>query len=151
MTLIPHYVGIVGSEAAKFRHKSETQARMIIRRLLAPPESVLVSGGCHLGGIDIWSEEEYANLPDRALRPDPIIYLPAAHAWSSGYRPRNVKIAERADMVHNITVKDYPPGYEGMLFAKCYHCHTTTHVKSGGCWTAKYALRLGKQAYWHIV
>jgi hypothetical protein len=32
-----------------------------------------------------------------------------------------------------------------MKFDLCYHCGTKDHVKSGGCWTVKYARKLGKQ------
>jgi len=38
-----------------------------------------------------------------------------------------------------------------MRFPFCYHCKSNLHVKSGGCWTAKYAERLGKPAKWHLV
>lgn len=147
----PHHVGIVGVEAAKLTRATEAAARAIIRRLLHPAGTVLVSGGCHLGGIDILAEEEYALLPDRAARPAPIIHLPTVHEWAKGYKPRNIKIAIDSDVLHNITVKAYPPGYTGMRFESCYHCLTTVHVKSGGCWTAKYMRSLGKPAYWHIL
>ncbi len=145
------YVGIVGAEAAKFDARTEAKARAIIRELLAPPESVLVSGGCHLGGVDIWAEEEYATLPDRCARPDPVIYLPAVLQWANGFKPRNIQIAMRSDVVHNITVARYPDTFTGMRFEICYHCRTTAHIKSGGCWTARYAQELGKEAYWRIV
>lgn len=31
-----------------------------------------------------------------------------------------------------------------MRFHGCYHCEEPNHVKSGGCWTVKYAKKLGK-------
>jgi len=53
-------IGIVGHETAKFTAETEAKARAIIRHLLdhEGTDDVLVSGGCHLGGIDIWAEEE---------------------------------------------------------------------------------------------
>jgi hypothetical protein len=32
-----------------------------------------------------------------------------------------------------------------MTFEMCYHCMSDTHVKSGGCWTVKYAKKIGKE------
>lgn len=140
------YVGIVGAEAAKFTLEGEVRAKTIIRRLLQDPEVIVVSGGCHLGGVDIWAEELAAELGRET-----VIYKPAELRWATGFKPRNMQIAQRSDVVHNITVAAYPPTFTGMRFAACYHCITQHHVKSGGCWTAKYAKQLGKPAYWHIV
>ena len=143
------YLGIVGHEAAKFTPEGEAQARTIIDLLLTSnvlhPITV-VSGHCPLGGIDIWAEEEAARLGVPRL-----IYPPRTNSWSSGYKPRNIQIAARSDIVHNIVVDRLPDTYRGMRFTSCYHCDTTTHVKSGGCWTAKHAQKLGKAAKWHIV
>lgn len=139
-------IGIVGHESAKFTAVAEGRAREIIRQLLSPPGTVLVSGHCHLGGIDMWAEEE----ADRMGR-DKIIYPPEHRDWTRGYKPRNILIAQASNVVHNIVVAAYPPGYRGMRFEFCYHCRTKEHIKSGGCWTAHEAERLGKLAYWHII
>ncbi len=139
-------VGIVGHEAKKFIPYTEQMAREIIRQLLEPADSILVSGHCHLGGIDIWAEE----VADFLGRPKEI-FAPATYSWAGGYKPRNIKIAETADVVHNIVVAEYPLDYDGMQFEYCYHCLTNQHIKSGGCWTAKYARGLGKPAYWHVL
>lgn len=144
-------VGIVGHESAKFTPETEAAARNVIRELLAPPDAVLVSGHCHLGGIDIWAEEEYAALPDRASRPEPLIYPPKNRSWAAGYKPRNILIAEDSVEVHCLVVAEYPASYAGMRFDFCYHCGTNEHIKSGGCWTGKYAKRLGKKWTTHIV
>lgn len=139
-------VGIVGHESAKFTIVQEGKARDIIRRLLAPTNVVLVSGHCHLGGIDIWAEEE----ADRMGRKK-IIHPPSSRNWSDGYKPRNILIARDSAVVHNIVVAKYPDDYTSMRFDFCYHCRTREHVKSGGCWTAKEAQRQGKLAYWHVI
>lgn len=130
-------VGIVGSEAAKFTPSTEAKARALIRSCLSPGDKV-VSGGCHLGGIDSWAIEEA-----KALGLEWEEFLPARREWS-GYKARNLKIARAADRVVCITVRKLPEGYSGMRFDLCYHCNTDQHVKSGGCWTVKKALALGK-------
>jgi hypothetical protein len=134
--------GIVGHEGAKFTADGEAQARRIIRELLAHPDTVLVSGRCHLGGIDIWAEEE----ADKLGR-EKIIHPPKELSWSKGYKPRNLLIAKDSDIVHCIVVANYPDDYDGMKFKRCYHCNSDDHIKSGGCWTAKRA----KLAEWHVI
>ena len=134
-------VGIVGSEAAKFTPETEREARRAIRRVIRGA-TLVVSGACHLGGIDVWAIEEAraAGIPTRE-------YPPATHRWEGGYKQRNLQIAEHSDKVVCITVKELPPGYVGMRFPLCYHCGTPPdhHVKSGGCWTMKQARRAGKE------
>jgi hypothetical protein len=134
-------IGIVGHETMKFTAETEAKAREIIRSLLSEGD-ILVSGGCHMGGIDIWAEEEADKL---GLKKE--IYLPKRMRWEGGYKQRNLKIAHTSSIVHCIVVAEYPDGYKGRRFEYCYHCHTSDHIKSGGCWTAKRA----KEAEWHII
>jgi len=139
-------IGIVGNESAKFTTATEDQARLLILELLSVPGAELVSGHCHLGGIDIWAEEcaDALGLPK-------LIFPPAVRSWNEGYKPRNIQIAQECDELHNILVRSYPKEYTGLRFNKCYHCLKSDHVKSGGCWTALCARRLGKPAFWHIL
>lgn len=140
-------VGIVGAEAAKFTDAGEAQARAIIRELLLDPTvTLMVSGGCHLGGADIYAEEEAdaLGIPTRIHKPERL-------TWDGGYKQRNILIAQNADVVHNLVVDVLPKRYGGMVFDFCYHCKSHDHIKSGGCWTAKYAQRLGKGAEWHRI
>lgn len=133
-------LGIVGSEATKFTPTTERQARDAIRGLFTPSVGLVVSGACHLGGIDVWAIEEAkrARLPYQE-------HAPEALEWTTGYKPRNLAIARQCDLVVCITVRELPPGYKGMRFDWCYHCRTGDHVKSGGCWTVKQARLQGKQ------
>lgn len=131
-------IGIVGSEAAKFTPEGEAEARRIIRALLRPGDEV-VSGGCHLGGIDIWAVEEAHEMNLYCHQ-----YIPSVLSWEDGYKPRNILIAENSDVVFCITVNRLPKSYDGMTFSRCYHCNATDHIKSGGCWTTRYARKLGK-------
>jgi len=142
------YMGIVGHEKAKFTATTEDRARAIIRELLAPEDVVLVSGGCHLGGIDIWAEEEADKLGRTK-----VIYKPDVLTWDGfgfggrGFKQRNLEIAEKSDVVHCIVVESMPATFKGRKRDYCYHCKTAAHVGSGGCWTAKRC----KEAVWHVV
>lgn len=129
-------IGIVGSEAAKFTPGGEASARALIRSFLQPGDTV-VSGGCHLDGIDIWAVEEAQTLDLYTEQ-----FLPTTLCWES-YKARNILIAEHSDHVICITVNRFPPDYTGMRFPYCYHCKTDAHIKSGGCWTTKYARKIG--------
>lgn len=135
-------LGIVGSEAAKFTPETEELARGAIAGLIEKYNAdTVVSGACHLGGIDIWACEVGVSKNCNIVE-----FPPKTHQWSTGYKPRNIQIAKASDAVFCITVKDLPLGYDGMKFPLCYHCGTKDHVKSGGCWTVKYAIKkLGKQ------
>jgi len=138
-------IGIVGSEAAKFTPETELIAREGIRNLLDRYDRV-ISGACHLGGIDIWAVEEAIkkNIPY-------IEYPPHVRNWE-GYKRRNIQIAETSNVVVCITIKELPPGYRVKGFEKyCYHCKTDQHIKSGGCWTTKYARSLGKNAFTAVI
>lgn len=138
-------IGIVGSEAAKFTELTELRARESIQDLLNLGDMV-ISGECHLGGIDIWAKEIAQENGVGYIG-----YKPKNLQWATGYKPRNIQIAEASDVVYCITVKELPPNYTGMRFPLCYHCGTRDHVKSGGCWTVKYAKKLGKEGFIIII
>lgn len=149
-------IGIVGHEAKKFTSHTEAMAKEIITQILTKDwlpnrTTEMISGHCHLGGIDIWAEEIAQSMGMPMT-----IFAPKTQNWSNGYKPRNIQIAETADVVHNIVVAKYPPDYDDMRFERdglpyCYHCNTSAHVKSGGCWTARYAQDLFKPAHWHVL
>lgn len=152
-------VGIVGHEAAKFTPETEAEAREAIRQQFYIPSILslwyeddekkpnvdkVVSGRCHLGGIDVWTIEEANKLGIETEE-----FPPTELNWAKGFKPRNIQIAKTADKVVCIVVKEYPPEYKGMRFSGCYHCAKAglpadNHIKSGGCWTMHYAAKLGK-------
>ena len=135
------WLGIVGSEEIKFSPLGKDRALRLLTTLIIDPKVIgVVSGGCHLGGIDIWAEE-IAKINSKSTK----IFLPKKQEWTS-YRSRNIQIAKYSDKVICITVDRYPPGYTGMQFSTCYHCNTADHIKSGGCWTMKAADRFGKDS-----
>lgn len=141
-------LGVVGHEQEKFTPDVEMRARAIIRAEIAIRNPTrIVSGGCHLGGVDVWAEE-IAN----ELGVPMTVYAPTKLAWSGkgGFKERNLRIANDADLVLCVVVKELPLNYRGMRFAGCYHCAgfgIPFHVKSGGCWTAWRA----KEGVWRIV
>jgi len=147
MTVSPITIGIVGSEAIKFTPVTEREARNLIRRILSQYDArpTVVSGACHLGGIDLWAAEI-----GRELGLDVVEHAPRTLSWETGYKPRNLLIAA-SDVTHCITVSELPPSYTGMRFKLCYHCGTDSHVKSGGCWTVKQARRLGRLGHVWVV
>lgn len=129
-------LGIVGHEAAKFTPVTELEARDRIGLTLdlyAP--TLVVSGECPLGGVDVWAREEA-----EAVGIPFIGFKPLQHRWDApyGFKARNLDIAHTADLVVCIVVATLPEGYTGRRFDGCYHCgdRTPPHVKSGGCWTA---------------
>lgn len=131
-------IGIVGAEEAKFTPKGIRAAKGLIRSLLEPGD-VVVSGECHLGGIDIWAREIAQELG--------LMFIgcpPEAHSWEY-YKARNIRIAELSDYVVCIAADVYPLDFTGMRFPRCYHCKRDpfSHIKSGGCWTTKYARNHG--------
>lgn len=135
-------LGLVGSEAAKFTPSTERIAREIIQRLLLDNVTTVVSGACHLGGIDIWAVEEASSMGITTIE-----FKPKILKWEGGFKQRNIEIAQFSEELVCITVKELPSDYKGMRFTHCYHCQTPPnhHVKSGGCWTKKYAERLGRK------
>lgn len=143
-------IGIVGHAAEKFPPWCRDDVKFFIRGLLAAYGSTLISGACHMGGVDVWSEEIALELKRKA-----IIHKPAVLNWSGrgGYRDRNLMIARYSDVIHVIVVKKLHPEFSsGITFSLCYHCGTSVspHVKSGACWTARQAMKMGKTAIWHI-
>ncbi len=136
-------LGIVGSEAAKFTESGEREAKRIIWDLveMLKPEKVS-SGDCHLGGIDVWAEE-IADI----LGVETKIFPPKSRSWTH-YKARNIQIAEFSHTVICLSVDRLPSSYTGMRFPLCYHCvglEEPDHIKSGGCWTTKYARSIGRE------
>ena len=139
-------LGIVGSEESKFTESSKHSALMVIKSNIHHYKATAVcSGSCHLGGIDLWAIEVA-----KELELETIEFPPKFRSWAA-YKERNIKIAETSDVVVCITVGKLPESYTGMRFDLCYHCGTKDHVKSGGCWTTKYARKLGKEAFTVVV
>jgi hypothetical protein len=147
-------IGFVGNGTDKFTKQGYNNACKEIERL-GKDASVIVSGHSPVGGIDIWAEE-FANYEGIPLD----LKIPETKQWNPpggyGYKARNLDIAKDSDVLYVILADKYPPDYKGMHFKECYHCksmgrNSTDHVKSGGCWTGKQALKMGKEVHWVII
>lgn len=153
-------VGVVGAEVAKFTPESEARAREVIRDFLNSYRSAghpvrVVSGRCHLGGVDVWAVEIARELGMPTVEFPALTLRWRGTSAQPGFMNRNLQIARHSDIVHCVVVREYPPGYEvarrygarsdGGPY--CYHCKKDSHVKSGGCWTA---LRCARRE-WHVV
>ena len=140
-------LGLVGSEEAKFTKQGKIDACNMIRdSILRYKPTGVVSGGCHLGGVDIWAIEVAKEMGISTTE-----FLPEGYSWLY-YKSRNELIAEESDAVVCITVAQLPPGFkEGGWEKYCYHCKTDKHIKSGGCWTMKRAHKLGKATQLFVV
>jgi hypothetical protein len=147
-------IGIVGSEGAKFTALGEERAKKAIHKLIEDRTAddeipTIISGECHLGGIDIWAKEIALDWNCGYIG-----YAPRELNWNNGYKPRNLQIAHNSDKVVCITVDSLPANYDGMKFPKgCYHCQKAgrphlDHIKSGGCWTVLQAIKKGKIGEW---
>lgn len=146
-------VGIFGHASDKFDARTEALARKLIFDILVGAENTysevcMVSGHSPLGGIDVWAEEVAISL---GMLMD--LKIPKQNTWDApyGFKQRNLDIAKTSDVVHVILVKEYPKDYSGQRFKLCYHCKTSDHVKSGGCWTGKQAQKLGKKVNWYVI
>jgi hypothetical protein len=155
-------IGIVGHAAEKFTPDTESAARLAIFDLISEfdrnGEMTIVSGRSPMGGIDIWAEEVAFQCDVATEIYAPVLDSRGRARWDGpgGFKERNIAIAEASDLVCVIVVRSYPPGYRGMRFRYCYHCRSRkpiveNHIKSGGCWTARKALSLGKEARWVVL
>jgi len=145
-------LGIVGHAADKFCPETEELARSAIRgAILHYKPDTVVSGACPMGGIDVWAIEEAKKLGVYTIE-----FPPMHHSWEGtktapGFKARNQSIAEHSDVVLSLVLNEFPPNFSGRKFPFCYHHRdeqdwhkTHPHIKSGGCWTAKYARSIGK-------
>ena len=140
--------GIVGNGTDKFTRAGAAEAVRIITEIVAEAD-VIVSGHSPVGGVDIWAEE----AAEAAGKPTDL-KIPEIQSWNPdgyGYKARNLDIAHDSDVVHVILADEYPEEYTGRRFPICYHCKTDDHVKSGACWTAKQAIKAGKEVRWYVV
>lgn len=146
-------IGIVGHAEDKFSEEGKKRALVYISCLigdykLAHEDLVVVSGNCPIGGVDKWAEDcaKIWNVPTD-------IKSPKEHSWNGdyGFKARNLDIAKDSDIVYVILSSSFPKEYNKKRFTYCYHCKTDNHIKSGGCWTAHQAIRLGKKAEWVII
>lgn len=162
-------IGFVGNGTDKFTELGQERAKEFIAEQLWFHDQdiactdvqveAMVSGHSPVGGIDIWAEEA-ALAQGIALD----LKVPEVHQWNPeggyGYKARNLDIAKDSDILYIVLADRYPEEYQGRRFAFCYHHNQgaghpaitpDNHVKSGGCWTGKEGVKLGKDVRWHII
>jgi hypothetical protein len=159
-------VAIVGPEESKWIKKDQVgRAKIKIKEVLAlnrysnkehlttKYDTVLVSGHCPRGGVDIWAEEIAKEM--NCYKPD-YIFTPDVNQWNDqvvenkrllGYKSRNKAIAQICDILYCIV-----PYQE---YAKCPHhkgeIDQIDHPSNGGCWTRAYARSIGKRIYFYVI
>ena len=138
------HVGIVGSEGLYWTKCQRDLATLKITEILGEYTTpILVSGGCHKGGIDIWAEDVA-----RTLKINKYIFKPQVFQWSSintldgktlqGYKDRNIKIAEKSDIVYSIE-PEYIDGITPWKNPVAFDWASNKfYRKSGGMWTMRY-------------
>ena len=161
-------VAIVGAEESKWGTKNFNEKPFFVKRKITQilhqhceitestwdySKVILVSGHCPRGGVDIWAEEVADEL---GIKKE--IYPAPANQWDDkieithhnfdnasltevrqtlkGFKSRNIQIAEASDVLYCLSPK---------ANSVCIHCKTTGHLKNGGCWTLRYAEKLGKK------
>lgn len=95
-------------------------------------ELILVSGGAK--GVDSIAENVAKELGIKT-----IIHKPLTTYWESGYKPRNIKIAQDCDVLYCFPT--------ALKTTACYHCKTDKHEVTGGCWAMSYAKSLNKKTH----
>ena len=120
-------IAIVGAEGKKWTGYDITAVKARIESVLGS-SSVLISGRCPYGGVDIWAEE-YAHKEGIQMR----IFPPQNNWWEpDGYRSRNILIAQNCDIMYVFS----PISQEGKV------------VWNGGIWTGRYAQKIGKEVHY---
>lgn len=143
-------LGVVGAEAAKFTVETQQRAKgKLVQLYMQKKPELVISGACHLGGIDIWAVQiaQEMGIPTLEHPPEKLQWAP------NGYKERNLLISNDSEELVCVAVAEYPPTFKGMRFKHCYH-HSppaTDHIKGGGCWTLRQAEKLGKKTQLVIV
>jgi len=142
-------IGIVGNGRDKFTELGYNRAYNIVVNIInSNINEQICSGNSPMLGIDYLVKQ---NTPSNRY----IEYNPVTLKWNNGYRERNLQIA-KSRIVYVIVANKYPKEYKGIKFESCYHCKSmnkdyNNHIKSGACWTAKQAIKLGNESQWMVI
>jgi hypothetical protein len=196
-------ISIVGPEESKWIPKQKIEAKAEIERIFFKRglvgytfeeqkqgdyiglthkynfgDTILVSGHCPKGGVDIWAEEIADKLGiKKEIYPatakqwnDQLanIFCDKVHGWEEvgytatlrldGYKSRNIKIAKACDVLYCVVPKTFDSVSFGSIpygmlnkTTYCNHCKVWEHPTNGGCWTMKYAKKLGKETHLVVI
>jgi hypothetical protein len=151
-------IAIVGPEESKWATELQKRMAKDTIHFLLFTDAILVSGHCPKGGVDIWAEEIADNLGIQK-----IIFAPEVNQWEDppdgpqgesfvGYKTRNMMIAQTCDVLYCI-VPHNNVGFNIIPYnpvCYCKHCEIWGHPTNGGCWTMKYANKIGKETHLEI-
>lgn len=121
-------IAIVGAEERKWNGYNIKDVKIQIAEILNKnKDTVLVSGHCPFGGVDIWAEDY---TYEHKIKSE--IYRPTNNRWTpNGYKERNIRIAESCDEIYVFSPAD----------------ENGKPLWNGGIWTANYAQALGKKSH----
>jgi hypothetical protein len=165
-------VAIVGPQEDKWLPEQKVRVKQAITTILYQyqfeKELIMVSGGCPLGGVDIWAEEV---AKERGVNTD--IFKPDINQWEDkieyenfpmydgkavdyevifkGFKSRNIAIAKNCDVLYCIVPKVLSVTTDKSTHKYCKHCNSFNHPNNGGCWTMKFAKKIGKETHLVIV
>ena len=174
-------IGVVGPEESKWKPEQIPKTKSYIRDIFNKYASdtlthgpykplVLVSGHCPKFGVDIWAEEVADKL---GIKKE--IYAPEVNQWEDkifpsfgmpsvedkkqkGYRSRNIDMAKVCDICYCIVpragkgqIVDVSDARKYNRNIYCIHCKEFGHPTNGGCWTMKYAEKLGKEVHLAVI
>jgi len=126
-------IGIVGTSKVDNPTVEKTVLDTVNKFMKINPNIELVSGGAK--GVD--------NIAERIAKQlnIPIKIFPPKFQNLDSFRERNLLIAEYSDIVLSFALP-----YDNNPSNICYHCNeiTPTHIRTGGCWTTKFARMFGK-------
>ena len=125
-------IGIVGSSriTPDFLERAELTVRGILYRYNKSNTTIVSGGNKGRRGTD-GIDDIAVRIAEKMGYPT-IVYKPKNTFWS-GYKERNLQIANASDKVYSIAMPMLNPADE------CYHCAIpNNHAKTAGCWTAKH-------------
>lgn len=177
--LKPLKIAIVGCEESSWKQEQAFIAKQTIKNIFLdnlseyekrryPTKKLtsvkLISGHCPRGGVDIWAEKIADELGIQKEIYAPEMYSDGNYYWEDkvkyrwhcgdpmctqrekivvkGFRTRNIQIAEACDKLYCVV-----PAVD----STCLHCGVSGHPTNGGCWTMKYAKKLGKETFLRVI
>lgn len=162
-------VAIVGSEGKFWTPKQRTKVILLIQKILADHIDqsgcglylgefgypILISGGCgaededstfHLDpGVDGWAE-----IIADSMYFDKDIKYSKGKGWKY-YKKRNIEIAQDCDILFCIEPKWLPWMGDDHMYCAEEDGEAKICRRSGGIWTYRKALELGKEAYVKVI
>ena len=133
---------IVGPQADQWKTEYKEKAIQEIYRILSLnyiDGIIYICGECPYGGIDIWAKEVTIKLGIKIES-----YPPATKDWR-GYSQRNKLMAKICNICYCIVP------WNPLVKCHYHYPYFLQHPQNGGCWTRKYANKLGKETHLVVI